>query len=212
MSALHNCNRTPLQIIAFIFAGLLLFTFNSCGGNSQYDKDVKDFRAMKNESFTNTTSSPLSKKELIDFKGLSYFEVDQTYKLQAKFIAAAIPKYISLFESDDVKQIHVVRGNLHFKINNTNCSLLAYSSAGQAHHSLFIPFSDTHKNSYPGGRYVDAKLINDSTCTLDFNLSYNPYCVYNEKYKCAIVPESNRLEIEIPAGERWKQINKSDPQ
>lgn len=212
MPALNYCSKTSIKIIGSLLIMLILFTLNSCGNNSQYIKDVKDFRAMKNEGFTNPTSSPLSKKELVKFKGLSYFEVDQTYCLQAKFVASKIPKYISLFESDDVKQIHLVRGKLHFKINNTNCSLLAYSSAGQAQHSLFIPFSDTHKNSYPGGRYVDAKLINDSTCTLDFNLSYNPYCVYNEKYKCAIVPETNRLEIKIPAGEQWKQVNMSESQ
>jgi uncharacterized protein (DUF1684 family) len=35
---------------------------------------------------------------------------------------------------------------------------------------------------------------------LDFNLSYNPYCAYNEKYSCPLVPIVNDLKVEVNAG------------
>jgi uncharacterized protein (DUF1684 family) len=188
-------------------SALLLITmifYVSCANDSAYLQEVSDFRTMKDENFKNPASSPLIKNDLKNFKGLQYFDVNSSYKLKAKFVPASIPKYISLFESEDVKQVHVIRGTVYFKINNTSCSLLAYSSAGRASHSLFIPFTDTHKSTYPGGRYIDGMLLNDSICLLDFNLSYNPYCVYNEKYKCALVSKSNQLAAAIPAGEKWK--------
>jgi uncharacterized protein (DUF1684 family) len=35
---------------------------------------------------------------------------------------------------------------------------------------------------------------------IDFNKAYNPYCVYNEKYSCPIVPRSNYLDLKVTAG------------
>jgi len=194
--------KATFKLIAL--ALIILLAANSCEQQSQYEKEVQDFRAMKNENFTKPGSSPLAKDQLENFKGLQYFEINSNYKMEAQFIPAKIQQYVRLFDSDDVKQVHVISGTLHFNIDGTPLTLLAYSSAGRAPHSLFIPFSDTHKNSYPGGRYVDGKLMNDSTCLIDFNLSYNPYCVYNELYKCALVPKKNKLKVAVPAGEKWE--------
>jgi uncharacterized protein (DUF1684 family) len=184
---------------------LIALTFLSCNQKTQHEIEVQNFRDMKNENFTNPVSSPLPKGALKLFQGLTYFEVDPAYQIEANFVPATIHKYVRLFENEDVKQIHVIRGTIQFTINEVPCSLIAYSSAGQAQHSLFIPFTDSHKNSYPGGRYLDGKLLNDSTCLLDFNLSYNPYCVYNEKFKCALVPKSNQLKVSVSAGEFWPE-------
>ena len=35
---------------------------------------------------------------------------------------------------------------------------------------------------------------------IDFNKAYNPYCVYNYKFSCPIVPSENYLELDIRAG------------
>ena len=177
----------------------------SCSSEEKdYQKEVNDFRAMKNESFSQPSSSPLSKSELKEFNGLEYFDANSIFKIKAKFVPAKMPIYVSLFESEDVKQIHVIRGTLSFILGDTICTLIGYSSTGQGKHSLFIPFSDTHKSTYPGGRYVDGHLLNDTICLVDFNLSYNPYCVYNEHYKCALTPLSNRLPVPVPSGEKWQ--------
>ncbi|MDA9028849.1 DUF1684 domain-containing protein, partial [Flavobacteriaceae bacterium] len=41
---------------------------------------------------------------------------------------------------------------------------------------------------------------------IDFNSSYNPYCAYNEKYSCPIVPRENYVPLEIKAGvKRFKK-------
>ena len=67
---------------------------------------------------------------------------------------------------------------------------------------LFLPFID-HTNAestYGGGRYVDARIPEGNTIEIDFNKAYNPYCAYNEKYSCPIVPRQNYLPIEVKAG------------
>ena len=43
----------------------------------------------------------------------------------------------------------------------------------------------------PGGRLL-----------VDFNIAYNPYCAYNDTYECPFPPPSNRLKLEVRAGEK----------
>ncbi len=43
----------------------------------------------------------------------------------------------------------------------------------------------------PGGRFL-----------VDFNLAYNPYCAYNERWSCPLPPSANRLQVRIEAGEK----------
>ena len=70
--------------------------------------------------------------------------------------------------------------------------------------ALFIPFKDktNGKETYEGGRYIDAGILSGYKMVLDFNMTYFPSCAYNEKFVCALPPRENMLEIEIPAGER----------
>jgi len=42
---------------------------------------------------------------------------------------------------------------------------------------------------------------------IDFNKAYNPYCAYDEKYSCPIVPRNNYLDIKVEAG--VKAFNKN---
>ena len=54
--------------------------------------------------------------------------------------------------------------------------------------------------SYGGGRYIDARIPEGDTFIIDFNKAYNPYCAYNDKYSCPIVPRKNYLKTRIEAG------------
>lgn len=185
--------------------GVSIIFLISCGGISKYEKEILDFRTLKNEQFKNPESSPLPKQQLANFKALSYFKVDKEYNFRAKFTGAALPQYVNLFPGENSKQIHQLRGTVSFEINHKKHSLKAYSSINQKQNKLFIPFRDLSNNfsSYGGGRYVEALLLNDTSCTLDFNFSYNPFCVYNEKYSCAIVPLDNFVQDSILAGEMY---------
>jgi hypothetical protein len=42
----------------------------------------------------------------------------------------------------------------------------------------------------------------DGTWTLDFNLAYQPLCVYSPRYSCPLTPAENGLGFRVPAGER----------
>ena len=70
---------------------------------------------------------------------------------------------------------------------------------------LFVPFTDatTGDESYGGGRYLEfyKQDIQNNTLQLDFNKTYNPYCVYATGFRCPIPPKENRLPVAIKAGE-----------
>lgn len=93
-----------------------------------------------------------------------------------------------------------------FKIKNQSHSLILYKHPDDDSNipTLFLPFYDlTNGNStYEGGRYMDVTLTNNESIDLDFNYAYNPYCVYNYQYSCPIPPASNKLNIELPVGEK----------
>jgi uncharacterized protein (DUF1684 family) len=105
------------------------------------------------------------------------------------------------------RPIYVKYGELAFTIDGKPLKLNLYknielSKKEEFKDYLFLPFSDTTngKESYIGGRYIDMKVPKGDTVAIDFNTAYNPYCAYNYKYSCPIVPLENVLDIEINAG------------
>jgi len=74
---------------------------------------------------------------------------------------------------------------------------------------LFLPFLDetNNKETYGGGKYMDLKIPMGNTIVLDFNQSYQPFCAYNAyDYNCPIVPQENKLAVEIRAGVMYEDI------
>jgi len=57
------------------------------------------------------------------------------------------------------------------------------------------------KETYPAGRYLEIETAEDGKYVVDFNMAYNPYCAYNDRWSCPITPAENRLKIAIKAGE-----------
>ncbi|MBI5715051.1 MAG: DUF1684 domain-containing protein, partial [Chloroflexi bacterium] len=37
---------------------------------------------------------------------------------------------------------------------------------------------------------------------VDFNIAYNPYCAYSDRWSCPLTPFENRLKVPIRAGEK----------
>ena len=103
--------------------------------------------------------------------------------------------------------MYIKFGEAHFKIDGKALVLNIYQNIELSKKKeyvdyLFLPFSDLTcgKESYIGGRYIDLKIPTSDTILIDFNTAYNPYCAYNHKYSCPIVPLENDLPVAINAG------------
>ncbi|MEL6916182.1 MAG: DUF1684 domain-containing protein, partial [Bacteroidota bacterium] len=107
----------------------------------------------------------------------------------------------------DRKSAEVLYGVAYFRLNGKAHELEIYSSPElklekDQREDLFLPFLDETNGdeTYAGGRYINLSVPKGDSLLIDFNTAYNPYCAYNPKYSCPIVPKVNTLQTKIMAG------------
>ena len=195
---------------------LLLFSFLlilNCENKKRYDKSFTPFQKEINDFFKDASISPLKAKDLKDFKGLDFFTFDSTYVVIAKLIKNPNEKPFKMKTTTDRLQEHIKHGVVSFELLGNSYNLNIYRNLENIDEQgykdyLFLPFlDDTNGNeSYGGGRYINLDIPEGNSLVIDFNSAFNPYCVYDEKYSCPIVPRENYLPTEIKAG--VKNFNK----
>ena len=169
---------------------------------------IQSFRKEKDHFFKTTPNSPLEESDELHFKGLHYFPIDLRYRFEGVIERYIIninnPKYYATFPTNKGPGKRYIRyGKFKFTFEEKEYSLDLYKSIGSD--VIFIPFYDKTNGheTYGGGRYLDAEILMPGyRLAIDFNNSYNPSCVYNEKFVCVLPLEENRLNVEIRAGEK----------
>lgn len=205
-------------MIRFVFLVLLLVIgcksdkkYHVSNGNieieSQKIKEILDFQNELNASFRNPETSPLPDKYRKDFEGLDFFEPDTTYMVSARFERTPDAVPFLLDTTTDEKTEEVLYGIAHFELNGKQLQLEIYQTPALLTQEkykdyLFLPFLDETNGdeTYGGGRYIDLTIPEGNTILIDFNKAYNPYCVYNKKYSCPLVPRQNYLRTTVRAG------------
>ncbi|WP_306567995.1 DUF1684 domain-containing protein [Flavobacterium lindanitolerans] len=173
-----------------------------------FDKEaVVAFQKELNAEYADSVKSPLLKKDLKTFKALDFYPINGKFSVNAKFIRTPDEKPFEMPTTTSRKPMYVKYGEAHFSINGKKFKVNLYQSLDlkkieEYKDALFLPFTDLTSgvDSYGGGRYIDLKIPQGDTITIDFNTAYNPYCAYNHKYSCPIPPQENDLAIEIKAG------------
>jgi len=175
----------------------------------QYKKQIEAFRKQKDATYKIPEKTMLTPELLKDFKGLKYFPIDYNYNVKAKLTRLEELPKIKIKTSTGKVSNYVIYGTLSFNINGKSHRLNVYQSARlvgsfRTRDALFVPFTDktSGKETYNGGRYLVLDIPNGNTLTLDFNMAYNPFCVYNPNHSCPIPPSENDLPIRIPVGEK----------
>ena len=187
---------------------LLVFGFSNVFAQSNWKiEDVIAFQEQMNLSFADSLKSPLKESDRRNFKSLDFFEINPEMVVTAKLIKSKKSKPFSMPTTTDRKPMYKKYGELHFELKGVQCVLEVYQNLDfikmpKYQNYLFLPFTDLTSGveSYGGGRYLDLQIPDADTVLLDFNQAYNPYCAYNEKYSCPIVPKINDLDVEVNAG------------
>lgn len=174
-----------------------------------YRQKVMQHRAAVTYTFLDKNTSPLPASQLASFKGLSYFEVNPDFLIEASFKPFTGSALFGMPHTMNRTYNYREAGTLSFEAAGQHLQLMAYQREGATGDSLglFIPFTDltSGKESYGGGRYIDVKAAqHQDKVLLDFNMAYNPYCAYNAEYSCPIPPKQNHLPIAVAAGERYQ--------
>ncbi len=157
--------------------------------------------------FKSHQRSPLSAKDKKSFSGLKYYPFNDQYvfygTIERYVLHINNPKYYATFLTNKGTNKRYLRyGKFHFTLEGKQYTMEIYKSI--LSDMLFIPFKDrtNERETYEGGRYIDAEILTDYKMVLDFNMAYQPACAYNEKFVCVLPPRENMLDIEIRAGEK----------
>lgn len=212
----------PMDFAKYSLIAFLFMIFFNCKQEKKYHDavqkdvvfektdalaDVLNFQKELNDEFKNPETSPLPDRFRKDFEGLEFFKPDTAYVVKAKFIRTpeAIPFMMPTTTNRESEE--TVYGIAEFTLNGKNHKLEVYQNRELMKKEgyedyLFLPFADetNGEETYTGGRYIDLKIPDSDTLIIDFNRAYNPYCVYNKKYSCPLVPGVNALNTKILAG------------
>ena len=190
-----------------LFSVLLISCFFVSNAQDTTTETSKEFQDNLNFDYADKEKSPLMDADLKSFKSLDFFPISEKYSVEATFVRTKKEKVFKMKTSTERLPEYVKYGELSFAIDGIACKLNVYQSIDLMKRPgfedyLFLPFSDltSGKESYIGGRYVDLRVQDGKHWKIDFNKAYNPYCAYNHKYSCPIVPLENDLSVEILAG------------
>lgn len=190
---------------------LVIFLAVACQSKDtkKYIEDIEQQRVEKNETYSDSLKSPLNPAHLAEFEGLKYFPVDPAFRVEGILEITPKEKPFEMTTSTDRVPIYRKYGNIKFKIKGDEYVLSAYQNMDFLDDTayadfLFLPFQDltSSKESYGGGRYIDLRIPETEKITIDFNMAYNPYCAYYDRWSCVIPPPENFLEVKILAGEK----------
>lgn len=186
---------------------LLLITTLSCSDGKHPVLGDTEFQRELNSEYKDATSSPLKDKDRKRFKGLDFFKFDSTYIVRATLKRTPDTEWFDMKTTTSRVSPERIYGILNFELKGQAFTLNVYQGKETMTRDgledyLFLPFLDdtNGEESYGGGRYIDLRIPEGDTIVIDFNKAYNPYCAYNDKYSCPIVPRVNYLAISVRAG------------
>ncbi len=169
--------------------------------------DILEFQRALNEEYKDPETSPLPDRYRKDFETLDFFPPDTAYIVEARFVRTPEALPFLMPTTTDRKSKEVVYGIAHFELNGKKRQLEIYQNQELMQEEeyrdyLFLPFTDmtNDKETYAGGRYIGLRIPEGDVIRIDFNQAYNPYCAYNKKYSCPIVPGVNAMDTEVRAG------------
>lgn len=168
-------------------------------------------RELKQEELKSRRHSPLQKHDRKSFTHLNYFEVDEAFRINARFDRLAGEEVMEIPTSAGYAKYYKAYGTLRFELEGKSFAITAFKrfypddpEKSATVNYLFLPFKDltTGNQTYGGGRYLDMPIAEDGAeVILDFNRCYNPYCAYGDGFACPIPPPRNFIKASITAGE-----------
>jgi uncharacterized protein (DUF1684 family) len=137
------------------------------------------------------------------FGGRVWYDVNQRYRVPAKFVPYDPPRKIPIVNVIDEVSDEDAPGYVEFRLDGRTHRLDAVGDG----EGLFFVFRDATagKGTYPPGRflYVEKKPPPGEQFMLDLNRAYNPPCAFSEYTTCPLPPKQNILKVKIEAGEKY---------
>ena len=168
---------------------------------------LDSFRAESESIFLTSDPSPFSEEFRKEFAGLSFFEPNESYCVDASFELNSQAKTVDYPAFNNKTIPFREYGTFRFEIAGEPQSLVAHQRMDLPEAKrqwLLIMFRDLTNGdeTYGGGRYIQVGLPTDTNAKIDFNRAANPYCAYEAQLTCPVPPLENWLKVRIPVGEK----------
>ncbi len=191
----------------YILVLLLISSLYGCAQDKRPIMGETEFQREINAEYKDASKSPLKDKDRKNFKTLDFFQFDSSYVVSAELKRTPNSEWFKMKTTTSRLSEERVYGVLLFILKGKRHQLNVYQGKELMKEEefkdyLFLPFLDdtNGEETYGGGRYIDLRIPDGDSIEIDFNKAYNPYCAYNDKYSCPIVPRENYVSTKIEAG------------
>lgn len=177
-------------------------------GQTDYEQTIIEHRKNLKIKLLQGNPAPLTPQRL---NGLQYYAPNPHYRITGTFERMEGAQPFEMPAITGKPEEYVAYGTFTFTHDGSAYELIIYRKLAHirsplSRDVLFLPFRDATngETTYGGGRYLDLRMaqIENDRLTVDFNLAYNPYCVYNDGYSCPVPPSGNTLDFAVEAGEQ----------
>ncbi len=190
---------------------IVILTLMGCNTNNPEQESIifkiEQHRKKTDRNFKIGKSSPLLPEDKKEFTGLNYFPIDLNLRFEGPIVKYDSMIVDTIIATGGDRRAAAKFGYFKFDYKGKEYRLQVYkmlqAAPGFDKH-LFLGFSDETrgKETYGGGRYINLSENDGNFYVVDFNMAYNPYCVYNPGYSCAIPSTENHLPFAVTAGEK----------
>jgi uncharacterized protein (DUF1684 family) len=136
------------------------------------------------------------------FAGMRHFPFDPSWRVVARLEAAPDGEEVEIVDVTGRVSREATPGHVAFERDGRTWRLAALP--GDDDGSLWLLFGDATNGgeTYGGGRFLYTEPVApDGSVAIDFNLAYNPPCVFSPHATCPLPPPENRLDLRVTAGE-----------
>jgi uncharacterized protein (DUF1684 family) len=141
-----------------------------------------------------------------EFAGVEHYPIDPRWRVSGRLLPAAPGATIPVPDIVGDVLAEPTPGDVAFQLAGASHRLHALG-AQPGHLWLIFGDATNGRETYGGGRFVVSGPVQpDDTVEIDFNVAYNPPCVFSPFATCPLPPEGNRLGVPVEAGEKtWSR-------
>jgi len=138
---------------------------------------------------------------LAAFNGIEAFPIDISWRVTGRLEPDASDEPMEIVDVTGIVTSEPSPGRVAFELAGRTWRLRSLDGGDG---KLWLIFGDATNGgeTYGGGRFLYTEPVaDDMSVVIDFNVAYNPPCVFSPYATCPLPPAENRLPLRIEAGE-----------
>jgi len=136
------------------------------------------------------------------FTRIEYYPASPEYRVEGEFRSLPKPTAVRV-EAKIVGTAEMTAvGRITFSFRGRDYEVEAWEGETEGTVHLVLGDETNGRETYGGGRFLDAPLLDGGRVELNFNRLYNPPCVFSAYATCPLPPPQNRLPFRVEAGEK----------